>query len=230
MDRMKTKQILFWSGYIILIGLLTWWLTVTIIKAASGGTPKINTPTIDIPENGAPAEVTSADHIRGPVDAPVTLIEYGDFECRLCSEYATIVKRLAAEYTGTLRIVFRHYPLLQHSNAMIAAEASEAAAINGKFWEMYDVLNANQASWADLPEHEIRSVLAGYAVRLGLDERQFLLDLESPAVKQKIERDHSGGMTIPVYSTPTFFVNGSIIKIPRDYEQFKAVIDAAHNK
>jgi protein-disulfide isomerase len=232
---MKIKRILLWSGYIILIGLLAWWLIATIIKATSGGASQVSAsqivaPKIDISKIGTPPNVMFQDHILGPVDAPITLIEYGDFECQICSESAAIVKRLAAEYSSTLRVVFRHYPLPQHSNAMIAAIASEAAAKYGEFWDMYTILNADRASWANLSEHDIRTALAAYAARFGIDERQFLADLDSPIIKQKVERDRSDGKSIHIFSTPTFFVNGKVIQLPQGYEQFKAVIDAALHK
>jgi protein-disulfide isomerase len=234
---MKTKRILFASAYIILIGLLAWWLAVVIIKAMSGNTaktdaplasvPEIDAPRIDTSKIGIPANVTYADHILGPFDAPVTLIEYGDFECQLCSESAAIVERLADEYGATLRIVFRHFPLPQHQNALIAAQASEAAAVYGKFWDMYEILNADRAAWADLSGAEIITALAGYAARIGLDERQFFRDLDSPAAKRKVEDDRVDGKSINIFSTPAFFVNGKAIQVPGNFEQFKVVIDAA---
>jgi protein-disulfide isomerase len=238
---MKTKRIFFWAGYIILIGFLGWWLIVTIIKSRSGISQNTSSQKIDLQNTssqninaqniGTPAKVTFQDQILGPVDAPVTLIEYGDFECQICSEYAAIVERLAKEFTTNLCIVFRHYPLPQHSNAMIAAAASEVVAKYGKFWNMYKILNANQASWSGLPEQELRTLLADYAVKLGLDEQQFLRDLNNPAVYQKIEKDRFDAVSIRIHSTPSFFINGRSIPLPRGYEQFKAVIDAAvHNR
>jgi protein-disulfide isomerase len=224
---MKAKRIFFACGYIILIGLLAWWLAVVIIKATSANTSETDAPRIDTTKIGIPADVTYADHILGPFDAPVTLIEYGDFECQLCSESAAIIRHLANEYGATLRIVFRHFPLPQHQNALIAAQASEAAAVYGKFWEMYEVLNADRAAWADLSGAEITTAIAGYAARIGLDGRQFLRDLDDPGAKARVEADRADGKSINIFSTPAFFVNGKAISLPGGYEQFKAVIEAA---
>jgi protein-disulfide isomerase len=229
---MNTKRILFVCGYVILIGLLAWWLIASIIKATTCGSTKIgirniDTPVVDTSKIGVPAKVTYSDHTLGPADAPVTLIEYGDFECQLCSEYAAIVRRLVNEHGETLRFVFRHFPLSQHSSSWLAAEAAEAASRYGKFWDMYEILTADRASWADLSSSGLRTALTRYAVMIGLDERQFLDDLDSPAAKQKIESDRAGGLSIHIISTPSFFVNGRAIQIPKDYSQFKEVIDAA---
>jgi protein-disulfide isomerase len=166
--------------------------------------------------------------VEGPADSKVTLIEYGDFECPACAVYAGFIERLAAEEaTGTLRVVFRHFPLSQHPNALVAAQASEAAAAQGKFWEMYKLLYAGQDMWATLSDSAARDVFAGYAGMAGLDAAKFKTDIDSDAGKQLIQAELAEGEALGISYTPTIFVNGKAIDNPQSYEAFKAIIDAA---
>ena len=147
-------------------------------------------------------EVGEDDHVQGPADAPVTLVEYGDFECSHCGEAYGIVKDIQERLGDRLRFVYRHFPLTQvHPHAEMAAEASEAAAAQGKFWEMHDTLFENQQ---DLSE----PALLGYAAELGLDEAQFANDLEIGTYREKVEADFMSGAESGVNGTPTFFING----------------------
>src|SRR5689334_19574042 len=110
---MNTKRILFWLVFIVILGLIVWGLAVAMGKPSVGSLA------------GAPAPVSVSDHVLGPDNAPVTMIEYGDFQCPACGEYFPLVQKLMQESTSTLRLVFRHFPLSQHQNAMPAALASE---------------------------------------------------------------------------------------------------------
>ena len=147
-------------------------------------------------------EVGEDDHVQGPADAPVTLVEYGDFECPHCADAHEIVREAQARLGGRFRFVFRHFPLTQvHPHAAAAAEAAEAAAAQGKFWEMHDTLFENQENLSD-------SALLGYAADIGLDEEQFADDLENETYREKIEADFLSGAESGVNGTPTFFING----------------------
>ncbi|HTK33324.1 MAG TPA: thioredoxin domain-containing protein [Candidatus Paceibacterota bacterium] len=210
---MNTKRIIFWACFIIILGLIFWGLVVAMNKPTTGSIV------------GTPAPVTSEDHILGPKNAPVTMIEYGDFQCPACGAYFPLVKRLTQEASTTLRLVFRHFPLPQHANAPITAQASEAAALQGKFWEMYDMIYGNQSEWSDLPD--AHAVMYSYAQKIGLDMVKFKADLDSNAVKQSVSDDQAEGDKIGINATPTFFVNGKIISNPQSYEAFKALIEAA---
>jgi protein-disulfide isomerase len=210
---MNTKRIIFWIIFVVILGLIVWGLSVAMNKPAPG-------------QNlAAPAPVTSADHIIGLANAPVTLIEYGDFECPACGLYAPIVEKLIANASTTLRVVFRHFPLPQHANAMITAETSEAAAMQGKFWEMYKLIYANQADWENLSD--AHTILDGYAGQIGLDMTKFKADIDSAAAKSVVLADLNEGEHVGINQTPTFFVNGKAIVNPQGYEAFKALIDAA---
>jgi protein-disulfide isomerase len=142
------------------------------------------------------------DHIRGPRrNALVTLVEYGDFECPFCGLAEPAVRELIREY-GELRFVFRHLPLTDvHPHAQLAAEASEAAALQGKFWEMHDTLMAHQ-------DELTSGDLVRYARDLGLDVEAFIADLRRHAGAARIAEDVDSADVATVSGTPTFFVNG----------------------
>jgi Na+/H+ antiporter NhaA len=141
------------------------------------------------------------DHIRGPVDAPVTVVEYGDFECPFCGRAEPVVRELLAEF-GDVRYVWRHLPLSDvHANALTAAEASEAAADQGSFWEMHDLLFAHQDALTP-------SDLVSYAAELGLDVERFANDLVAHTGASRVADDVDSADLSGVSGTPTFFVNG----------------------
>ena len=141
------------------------------------------------------------DHIRGAMDAPVTLVEYGDFECPYCGRAEPIVRELLAGF-GDLRYVWRHLPLSDvHQHAQLAAEASEAASAQGKFWEMYDKLLTHQDA---LRARD----LVGYAADLGLDVERFREHLRKRKGAGRIAEDVESADASGVSGTPTFFING----------------------
>jgi formate-nitrite transporter family protein len=150
-------------------------------------------------------EVTADDHVLGPADAPVTLVEYGDYECPFCRGAFRDVHRLLDRYPGKIRFVFRNFPLAQvHPHAEMAAEAAEAAAAQGKFWDMYELL-LKDTSALDLDS------LLGYADRLGLDVARFRNEVMGNVYAQRISRDIDEGMRNGVNQTPKFYVNGQRI-------------------
>jgi protein-disulfide isomerase len=141
------------------------------------------------------------DHVRGPARAPVTLVEYGDFECPHCGDAEPVIRDLLADY-GDLRYVWRHLPLTDvHPHAQLAAEGSEAAARQGGFWEMHDLLLAHQGALTSRD-------LAGYASELGLNAARFRADLRREAGAARIAADADSADLSGVSGTPTFFING----------------------
>jgi protein-disulfide isomerase len=141
------------------------------------------------------------DHIRGPVDAPVTVLEYGDFECPYCGQAEPVVRELLREH-GDVAYVWRNLPLNDvHHNAQRAAEAAEAAAEQGAFWEMHDLLLERQDALEDRD-------LIGYARELGLDAERFEEDLRTRAGAARIAEDVDSADLSGVSGTPTFFING----------------------
>jgi Na+/H+ antiporter NhaA len=142
------------------------------------------------------------DHIRGSDDAPVTLVEYADFECPYCGMAEPVVRDLVATYGADLRYVFRHLPLTDvHEHAELAAEAAEVAAAHGRFWEMHDRLFAGSDALT-MPD------VIGYATEIGLDAGEFAADLESRRYALRVARDVESADQSGVAGTPTFFVNG----------------------
>jgi Na+/H+ antiporter NhaA len=142
------------------------------------------------------------DHIRGPDDAPVTLVEYGDFECSYCGQAESVIRQLLTTAGDDVRYVWRHLPLNDvHPNAQFASEAAEAAAAQGKFWDMYDVLLGHQDALAPRD-------MAGYAKQLGLDVERFLQDLRKRAHVPRVAADVASADESGVSGTPTFFING----------------------
>jgi protein-disulfide isomerase len=145
----------------------------------------------------------SRDHIRGSVSAPVTLVEYGDYECPFCALAHRVVGELRSRLGEQVCFVFRHFPLTtMHPHAQAAAEAAEAAAGQRKFWDMHDTLYRNQ-------KHLDDSHLLAYANDLGLDLRRFRDDLESHAHFPKVREDFMSGVRSGVNGTPTFYINGA---------------------
>lgn len=142
------------------------------------------------------------DHIQGPANAPVTLTEYGDYQCPYCGEAYSIVKQLQQKVGNNLRFVFRNFPLSQiHAHAEVAAEAAEAAGAQNKFWEMHDYLYEHQDKLAP-PQ------LIAAAKQLGLDVERFTDDLNQHAYAERVREDFLSGVRAGVNGTPTFFING----------------------
>lgn len=169
-------------------------------------------------------EVSEGDWVKGNPEASLTLVEYGDFQCPACSLYAPIVKRLSEELPEKLRVVYRHFPITAiHQNAFDAARASEAAGKQEAFWEMHDALYAKQDEWAEA--RNAKEKFLEYAKELQLDEEMFLQDFESDETKEKIEAQTFSGTRAGVNSTPSFFLNGSKVVNPGDFDSFKSLLE-----
>jgi len=147
--------------------------------------------------------VGDRDHSSGPADAPVTLVEYGDYQCPYCGQAYPIVEEIRKRLGERLRFVFRNFPLSQvHEHAEHAAEAAEAAAAQGKFWEMHRTLYENQAAL----ENED---LLGYLGQIGCDVRKAADELAKGVYTKRVREDFRGGVKSGVNGTPTLFINGS---------------------
>lgn len=150
-----------------------------------------------------------ADHVQGNADSKVVLIEYGDFQCPGCASAAPVIKGLVEKYKDNIAFVFRNYPLYQmHPNAFSSSSAAEAAGLQGKYWEMYDKLYENQSSWVSLSGTVRTDYYLSLASQLGLDIETFKADLESEAIKQKIDFDSALGKKVEIAGTPSYFMNG----------------------
>jgi protein-disulfide isomerase len=165
--------------------------------------------------------VGARDHAQGPEDAPVTLVEYGDYECPYCGQAYPIVKELQRRLGDRLRLVFRNFPIPNsHPHAERAAEAAEAAGAQGKFWEMHDRLYEHQRALEDAD-------LIGYGVALGLDLDRFVPELENGDYAERVRDDFRSGVRSGVNGTPTFYINGVRHDDSFDLETLLAAIQRA---
>lgn len=169
-------------------------------------------------------QVRADDNVKGNREASNILIEYGDFQCPACAAYAVSVSQLAEDFSDSLAVVYRHFPLISiHKNAIPSARAAEAAGMQGKFWEMHDLLYANQSEWEN--ESDPMDKFKDYAQTLELDLDKFSADYESDAVVKEVQNDLSESLRLNLNSTPTFYYNGTKLRTPRNYDDFKSLIE-----
>jgi protein-disulfide isomerase len=149
-----------------------------------------------------PSEPT--DHSLGLDHAPVTVIEYGDFECPSCKVASRTPTLLLEHFPGSVRFIFRHFPLQEpHPHALLAAESSEAASAQGRFWEMHDLLFQNQGHLKDKDLHR-------YAAQAGLDMVRYKAEMDDHIYLQKVREQVEGGRRSHIRATPTFFIDGVV--------------------
>lgn len=181
----------------------------------------------NMPESQSVSAGTDASaHVRGKPDAPVTLEEFGDFQCPPCGQFAAFAQELLKEYDSRLRVVFRNFPLPGHEHAREAALAAEAAGFQGKFWEMYDTLYKEQSVWSKAPN--TRELFESYAGTLGLNVEQFKQDMDSDKAKERVDSDHALGDSLGIKVTPTLFINKRVLEPQeKNPEGVRAAINAA---
>lgn len=181
----------------------------------------------NIPESqSVPAGSDTSEHARGNPDAPVTLVEFADFQCPPCSQFAPFTEELLREYDSRLRVVFRNFPLPAHEHAREAAMAAEAAGLQERFWEMHDTLYREQSAWSKAPN--ARELFESYAGTLGLNLDQFKKDRDSEKVRQRVDSDHALGDFLGVTMTPSLFINNRPVEPQeKNPEGVRAAINAA---
>lgn len=176
--------------------------TPTVANGPGSPAPSATPPPITVAQPGA-----EPPHSVGPANAPVTLEEFGDFQCPPCGLLHPVLKEMEKEFGSQIRVIFREFPLGQtHQHAINAARAAEAAGMQGKFWEMHDMIFTNQRTWKDA--FDARPTFEDYAVKLGLDLQKFRRDVTSSAVDQRIALDGRRANALGVNATPTLFMNG----------------------
>lgn len=210
---MNFKRILIWGGSaIVLIGMV-WGLARLASVPPQTGTPgKLSDP------------VSSTDHRRGNNLAKVTLVEYSDFECPACYNFFSVVDNIYKKYGQDILLVYRHFPLPQHSKSRLAASAAVAAENQGKFWEMHDLLFQNQPNWANLSPAEAEKRFTDYAIQLGLEKEKFAADLVSASTAAVIDKNLESGKKSNVDSTPTFYINGDKVTTLQTYGDLETAI------
>jgi protein-disulfide isomerase len=190
-----------------------WIIFAVVVVAIFGGiiwASKSNQKTFTGDANKVITEGPIQDHVKGNKDAKVVIIEYGDFQCPACGAMYQPMKEIVKKYGDKVSLIFRNFPLTNiHPNALAASNAAEAAGLQGKFFEMHDILYENQDAWKDVALDKREARFTDYAKMIGLDETKFKTDLKSKDVSDKIARDRStGSNNFKVDSTPTFIING----------------------
>ena len=166
-------------------------------------------------------------HVLGPAEAPLTLEEFGDFQCPPCGRLSEPINQLQKKYN--LRVIYRQFPLAMHAHARDAAYAAEAAGRQGRFWEMHDLLFREQAVWSN--STDVRALFSAYAGMLQLDLGRFKQDIDNPDVQRQVEMDQKRGAMIGVKTTPTIFLNNEAVEPAQlTPETFPAAVEAAVNK
>lgn len=202
-----------------LVGTLTGLLLFRTDLFRSGPKPPPAEPVRDLSKASPGAE---PPHARGAEGAAVTMEEFADFQCPPCGRLHAELKRIEAENGSRLRLIYRHFPLESHEHAEEAARASEAAAAQGRFWEMHDLLFERQREWAEAGD--VRALFNGYAQTLGLDLERFKRDMEGQEAARRVASDKERGLSVQVSGTPTLFLNGR--EIPAESMSSEGIRDA----
>jgi protein-disulfide isomerase len=162
--------------------------------------------------------IRKEDHHRGPLNAPIKLVEYGDFECPHCGKAFYELEQVVQDMGDKMCFVYRHFPLREiHPHAEIAALASEAAHLQGKFWEMHHLIFQNQDGLSE-------QTLLYFAQMTGMDMNRFKTDIQRPEVAEKVKNDFMGGIRSGVNGTPTVFLNGYRFNFPVTYDNIVGAI------
>ncbi|MFZ5365463.1 MAG: DsbA family protein [Patescibacteria group bacterium] len=225
----KTKNN-FWLGFFVGLAVVSvvCFAGLLVFVLSQGEAVNLAEKVQAAPETEQPTEasaqpvpaVTADDHLKGSADAKVILIEYSDFECPYCAAHAQTISQIAKNYSKDVAIVFRHFPLSFHANAQKAAEASECAARQGKFWEMHDKLfDLNQKGNMGIAQFK------SAAKEIGLDTGKFDDCLDSGQTAREVSSDMAGGQQAGVSGTPGTFVNGQLVSGALPYDQFSQFLD-----
>jgi cyclophilin family peptidyl-prolyl cis-trans isomerase/protein-disulfide isomerase len=231
---------LFWAVILILLGACTKLAepvltpvleTSTNISATATVVPIANctsvnvAPTPGTDESSLFPAVGEKDHIRGSMNADVTIVVYSDFQCPGCASLAPVLSQLESTFPSKLRVVFRQLPLYDiHDKALLAAQASEASSDEGKFWEMHDLLYMNYTTWISMPPDEFKNWLVQQSVVIGLNSTTFSEKLTSQEIVDRVEGDLEQALKIGLRTTPFLLINGQMYNGPRDYGNLETII------
>jgi protein-disulfide isomerase len=224
----KLAWIIFGSVIVLILG--------GLIAYSRLNSPSANVASIDSNSIIAASEDNGqiADHTFGKTDSKVILIEYGDFQCPSCGGAHPQIKEITEEYKDKILFIFRNFPLTTiHPNARASSAAAEAAGLQGKYWEMHNLVFEEQDEWKALTGQERTDKFVSYALSLDLDKNRFVADMASASINQKISFDQALGKKSGVDATPTFFLNGEQLDseisgslVQGDTEKLKALLDS----
>jgi protein-disulfide isomerase len=206
---------------VAVVALLTLGSAVALYRAKR---PKALTITKD--QSASATKDAESVHALGPANAPVTLEEFGDFQCPPCGKLSEPLNQLQHDYNPRLRVIFHHFPLINHKHAREAALAAEAAGMQGRFWEMHDLLYREQAVWSN--SSDVHALFSAYAGMLRLDLSRFQKDMASDKASARVNADQKQGASIGVKNTPTLFVNNhEVAPTALNPAALRAAVDAA---
>jgi protein-disulfide isomerase len=201
---------------VIIFGSFLW----IMFNGGNSSDPISDDGSVNIPE------LSENEWVKGNAESDIVLIEYSDFQCPACKSALPTIEGAVSEFSNHIKFVYRQFPLRSiHPNAQITAQASEAAGLQGKFWEMHDILFENQSNWKDLNSSEIDDVLVGYAGEIGINSEQFADDLRSSDVEKAVNEDYDGADRAKLRGTPTLILNGKIAN-PSASESLRDIIRA----
>ncbi len=174
---------------------------------------------------GTDEVITLQEKVKGNPEATVVLSEHSDFQCPACGQFEPVVSNIIDEYGDQIRFEYHHFPLISiHPSAELAARVAEAAGVQGKFWEMHDILFERQKNWSQ--NINPKNLFSSYAEELGLDVDKFNRDVNSSVVREAVQNDMREGRVLKISATPTFYLNGEKIEITT-FDDFKKQIEVA---
>ena len=222
------KNIAIYTKLFIVIGLLAFAFGCESKKGNTNTPPKNAANTSTVPTN-APIGSTPPNMLGSP-NAAVTVEEFADFQCPTCAQVHGIMKNVQAAYGSRIKFIYRSYPLVQiHKNAYDAAVAAEAAGMQGKFWDMQNMLFSNQQAWSNASD--ARTIFEGYAEKLGIDIERYKTDVNGLGAKSRVDADLQRGRALNVNSTPTIYINGKSVAFEQmNIDTLKSLIDAELQK
>ena len=201
------------KGWII-FGVIVVLLLAGLVLVSSKNKVSVSDIDVNAIQTASEKSGNIADHVFGKADSKVVLIEYGDFQCPTCGAVHPIVQPLTEKYKDQIAFVFRNFPLTTiHPNARAAAAAAEAAGLQGKYWEMHNVIYDNQDSWSSSTADERTNFFVSYAKEIGIDTDKFKTDLDNADVNKKISFDQAIGKRINIQGTPTVYLNGQQLEL-----------------
>ena len=185
-------------------------------------------PSTEAAPLGADVKI-SGGRFRGPENAQVTLVEFGDYQCPSCAAYHPFVKEILKRYPTQVRLEFHHFPLVSiHPNALAAAKAVEAAGEQGHYWEMHDIIFEYQTAWSGQPDP--RPAFAALANRIGINGTILVQTMDSPRLQERILKDVELGDKVKIQAVPTFFIDGKQVGIKPSVEDFVQIIESHLHK
>ena len=215
---------------LVLVVVGGWWLYQSSgSKSNSSNTNRAaNSPSSQANNKPVTSSIAGAQppHFKGGQNAPVVIEEFADFQCGTCATMHPLMNEINSIYGSRIKFIFRHYPLVQiHKNAYDAAVSAEAAGLQGKFWEMQNLIFQNQRNWSNVAD--VKPVFEGYAQTIGLDVEKFKSDIAGLNAKQRVNADLERGRSLSISSTPTIIINGQPVPPEQmKIDVFKQLIDA----